>query len=73
MQRVAQVGASLVGAAANAGAQRLFGGDDADKQIAAALRTALGGAKGPLMKVAQMLATVPDLLPPQYADELSQL
>ena len=71
--RVAQVGASLAGAAANAGASRLFGGDDAQKQIASALRSALGANKGPLMKVAQMLSTVPDFLPPEYAEELSQL
>ena len=32
-------------------------------QCARALRAALGGLKGPLMKVAQMLATIPDALP----------
>ncbi len=26
------------------------------------------GSKGPIMKVAQLLATIPDLLPPEYAD-----
>ena len=30
---------------------------------------ALGGLKGPIMKVAQLMATVPDLLPPEYAEE----
>jgi predicted unusual protein kinase regulating ubiquinone biosynthesis (AarF/ABC1/UbiB family) len=29
--------------------------------------------KGPIMKVAQLLATVPDLLPPDYATELQKL
>ena len=34
---------------------------------------ALGGLKGPVMKVAQLLAAVPDLLPPEYANQLSTL
>src|SRR5690606_35018031 len=29
--------------------------------------------KGPLMKAAQLLATIPDALPPEYARELAQL
>jgi predicted unusual protein kinase regulating ubiquinone biosynthesis (AarF/ABC1/UbiB family) len=37
------------------------------------LKAALGGLKGPLMKVAQILATVPDALPKEYVQELQQL
>jgi predicted unusual protein kinase regulating ubiquinone biosynthesis (AarF/ABC1/UbiB family) len=37
------------------------------------LRAALGGLKGPLMKVAQLMATIPDALPSEYAQELAQL
>src|SRR5450631_13998 len=37
------------------------------------LRTTRGGLKGPLMKVAQFLSTVPDALPVEYAEELAQL
>src|SRR6202000_2363219 len=37
------------------------------------LKTILGGLKGPLMKVAQFLSTVPDALPAEYAAELAQL
>ena len=40
---------------------------------AADLAAALGGLKGPLMKVAQLLATIPDALPPEYAAELQKL
>ena len=40
---------------------------------AAALAQALGGLKGPIMKVAQLLATIPDVLPPEYAAELQKL
>ncbi len=37
------------------------------------LRAILGGLKGPLMKVAQLLSTIPDALPEEYAAELAQL
>ena len=37
------------------------------------LAAALGGLKGPIMKVAQLLATIPDALPPEYAAELMKL
>ncbi len=40
---------------------------------AADLKAALGGIKGPLMKVAQLLATIPDALPKEYVNELIQL
>ena len=38
-----------------------------------ALRQALGRSKGPLMKVAQLLSTIPDLLPQAYAEEFRKL
>jgi predicted unusual protein kinase regulating ubiquinone biosynthesis (AarF/ABC1/UbiB family) len=40
---------------------------------AAELALALGGLKGPIMKAAQLLATIPDALPPEYATELMKL
>jgi predicted unusual protein kinase regulating ubiquinone biosynthesis (AarF/ABC1/UbiB family) len=73
MSRFARVGAGLSGAAVSYGANSLFGGDSADARNAKALRAALGGLKGPLMKAAQMFATVPDLLPPEFAAELAEL
>ena len=71
--RTAKVGANLSGAALAIGANRLFGGEEGDAKAARALADALGKTKGPLMKVAQMLSTVPDFLPPEYAAELSSL
>ena len=70
--RYARVGANMGGIAARMARGRLFG---ANGQVtdAAALTQALGGLKGPLMKVAQMMATIPDLLPPDYAEELQTL
>lgn len=73
LSRFAKVGAGLSGAAVSYGANRLRGGDDADARNAKALKAALGGLKGPLMKAAQMFATVPDLLPPEFAKELGEL
>ena len=73
VRRFAQVGAGLAGAGAAYGANRLFGGEEAEAKNARALKAALGGLKGPLMKAAQMFATVPDFLPPEYAAELAEL
>ena len=70
--RYANVGANMGGVAARMAVARLFGGDKAPTN-AAALAQALGGLKGPIMKVAQLLATIPDLLPPEYAAELQKL
>ena len=33
----------------------------------------LGNLKGPIMKVAQILATIPDALPKEYSEQLSKL
>ena len=71
--RFARVGAGLSGAAATFGANALFSSGDADARNARALRETLGKLKGPLMKVAQMMATVPDLLPPEFAAQLTEL
>ena len=37
------------------------------------LSKALGNLKGPIMKIAQLLSTVPDLLPKEYTNELAKL
>ena len=68
--RYARVGVNVGGVAARIAGSRLVGGQDGN---AAALGRALGGLKGPLMKVAQMMATIPDVLPPEYAEELQKL
>lgn len=71
--RTARVGANLSGAGLSFATQSLFGGEAGDARIAKALAAALGRSKGPLMKVAQMVSTIPDFLPAEYAAELSQL
>jgi predicted unusual protein kinase regulating ubiquinone biosynthesis (AarF/ABC1/UbiB family) len=70
--RYARVGANVGGVAARLAGARLIGGRDQAKG-AAHLAAALGGLKGPLMKVAQLMATIPDVLPPAYAEELQKL
>lgn len=63
--RYARVGTKVGGAATRMIGGRLFGGDGRDQQAGAmALAGALGGLKGPIMKVAQLLATIPELLHP---------
>jgi predicted unusual protein kinase regulating ubiquinone biosynthesis (AarF/ABC1/UbiB family) len=71
--RYARVGANMGGVAARMAGSRLFGGEGSNASNAAALAQALGGLKGPIMKVAQLLATIPDLIPPEYAAELQKL
>ncbi|XSG83396.1 MAG: ABC1 kinase family protein [Methyloligella sp. ZOD6] len=71
--RYAKVGANMSGVAANLAMRRAFGLDPERDKDAAALADALGGLKGPMMKVAQLLATIPEALPAEYAAELSQL
>ena len=73
IKRYAQVG-GIVGKLATKLASQKYLGIKLDKnKHAAEIRAALGGIKGPLMKVAQLSATIPDLLPPEYVEELMHL
>ncbi len=72
-KRYGRVGANVGGVAARIAGRRLFGLDPEKDKDAAALAAALGGLKGPIMKVAQLLATIPEALPAEYAAELGQL
>src|SRR3569832_3016992 len=71
--RYAKVGTRVGGVAARIAGQRLVGAQGRREGNAAALASALGGLKGPIMKVAQLLATIPDAVPPEYASELMKL
>lgn len=73
VKRYAQVTGRVGGLAARvAGARYLGTGLDRSRH-AADLAVALGGLKGPLMKVAQIMSTIPDMLPREYAAQLAQL
>lgn len=71
--RYARVGANVGGVAARIAGTRLFGLEGRNLSNAEALAKALGGLKGPIMKVAQLVATIPDVVPPEYAEELQKL
>ncbi len=71
--RYVKVGSNVGAVAARVAGQRLFGLQTDDSRNAAELAAALGGLKGPIMKVAQLLSTIPEALPPEYARELAQL
>jgi len=69
--RYARLGVNAGALAARVGVNRLRGGTrEAD---AKALASALGSMKGPLMKVGQLLSTIPDALPQDYANALMRL
>jgi predicted unusual protein kinase regulating ubiquinone biosynthesis (AarF/ABC1/UbiB family) len=72
-RRYAKVGTRLGGTAARFAGARFFGVRLDRATNAIELAAALGGLKGPIMKVAQLLATIPDALPPEYANELIKL
>ena len=73
IKRYAKVGRAAGGLAAKVAGKRLFGMAIDKGAHASELQSALGGLKGPLMKVAQIMATVPDMLPEEYMSELAQL
>jgi len=73
MRRYAQVSGAMGGLAARIAGHRFLGINIDRASHAEELRVALGGLKGPLMKVAQLLATIPEALPKEYAAQLAQL
>ena len=73
VRRYARVGTAMSGLAARLAGERYLGIAIDRGRHAADLKAALGGIKGPLMKVAQLLATIPEALPEEYVRELIQL
>jgi predicted unusual protein kinase regulating ubiquinone biosynthesis (AarF/ABC1/UbiB family) len=73
LRRMARTSGAVGGIAARVAGERMLGIKTDRAAHAEDLRTILGGLKGPLMKVAQFLSTVPDALPAEYAAELAHL
>ena len=73
VRRYVRVGGAVGGFAARLAGERFLGLPLDRGRHASDLRAALGGLKGPLMKVAQILSTIPEALPREYAAELTQL
>lgn len=73
LKRYASVGGTAVKMGSKMAGRKLTGRAPDHAGNAADLRVALGGLKGPLMKVAQILSTIPDALPKEYVAELATL
>ncbi|MCC6947816.1 MAG: AarF/ABC1/UbiB kinase family protein [Bradyrhizobiaceae bacterium] len=71
--RYARVGTNVGGVAARIAGARLFGITRDRGDNALALAAALGNLKGPIMKAAQLVSTIPDALSPEYAAEMMKL
>lgn len=73
LKRYGQVGGAVAGLAAKLAGEKYFGRDIERGAHAGQLKDILGNLKGPLMKVGQILATIPEALPPEYAEALTEL
>lgn len=72
-KRYAKVSRTVSGAATRYLGERLLGLEINHGEQAQMLTHIMGSLKGPLMKIAQFLATVPEALPEEYAQEFLQL
>jgi predicted unusual protein kinase regulating ubiquinone biosynthesis (AarF/ABC1/UbiB family) len=73
VRRFARTSGAVGGLAARIAGERVFGIKTNQARHAEDLKAILGGLKGPMMKVAQFLSTVPDVLPEEYAAQLGEL
>ncbi len=73
ISRFARTSGAVGGIAARIAGERVLGIKTDQARHAQDLKAVLGGLKGPMMKVAQFLSTVPDALPPEYAAQLAEL
>ena len=73
VKRYTKVSGAMAGLATKLVGERYFGIKIEREEHAQALMQALGSLKGPLMKVGQILSTIPEALPPEYANAFQQL
>ncbi|MFC0384522.1 ABC1 kinase family protein [Muricoccus vinaceus] len=73
IRRMARTSGAVGGIAARVAGERFLGLKTDKTAHAEDLKAILGGLKGPLMKVAQFLSTVPNALPEEYAQQLASL
>ncbi len=73
VKRYGQVSSKVAGLAARVAGEKILGVEINRAKHAAELMASLGNLKGPLMKVGQILATIPEALPPEYAQALGEL
>ncbi len=73
VKRYGQVSGTMAGLAMKLAGERYLGFDIDRSDHAAKLVKSLGNMKGPLMKVGQILSTIPEALPAEYSKEFQQL
>lgn len=73
VKRYGRVSGTVARLAARLAGEKFLGIKIDQPQHAAELVGALGNLKGPLMKVGQILATIPEALPPEYATAFQEL
>ena len=71
-KRIIKVGTNVGGFVAKIATKNLLGMKHKTKD-AEELMYLLGNLKGPIMKVAQIISTIPDAIPEEYAKKLSML
>jgi predicted unusual protein kinase regulating ubiquinone biosynthesis (AarF/ABC1/UbiB family) len=71
--RYGRVSGTMAGLAMKMAGERYLGLKIEREEHARQLMQALGSLKGPLMKVGQILSTIPEALPPEYAREFQLL
>jgi len=73
LARYGRVSTGMVGLAGKLAGEKFFGMEIDRDEHAAQLLGALGNLKGPLMKVGQILSTIPEALPEEYARAFQEL
>lgn len=73
IKRYGQVSTTVAGLAARMAGEKFLGIKIERGKHAEDLMQAIGSLKGPLMKVGQILSTIPEALPPEYAQAMQQL
>ena len=72
LKRYAQVSSKMGSVTTQIAGRKIIGKTNKVKN-AELIFEALGGLKGPFMKVAQLLSSIPDAMPKEYSDKLQQL
>ena len=73
LARYGRVSGTMAGLAARLAGEKYLGIKIEREEHAQKLVESLGNLKGPLMKVGQILSTIPEALPPEYAQTFQQL
>ncbi|MDH5722783.1 MAG: AarF/ABC1/UbiB kinase family protein [Alphaproteobacteria bacterium] len=73
LKRYSQVSGTMVGLAGKLAGERYLGIKIERQNHAEKLAKALGNLKGPLMKIGQILSTIPEALPTEYTNTFQEL